>query len=143
MRAHPILALALLPALGCSAPKYAPVSGKVTLNGRPLAGAHVVFNRIPPEGSIESGLSAVGTTDRNGEFTLRVRSNQAGALVGKHRVSISLMRAEAGDTGDARAAPRREAPRNVIPARYNDKTELTFEVHAGGTDQANFDLKSP
>jgi hypothetical protein len=31
----------------------------------------------------------------------------------------------------------------TIPLRYNDQTVLTFNVPPGGTDQANFQLKSP
>ncbi len=31
----------------------------------------------------------------------------------------------------------------ILPARYNSKTELTFTVPSSGTDAANFDLKSP
>jgi hypothetical protein len=142
MRAHWLLVFALLPTVGCRSPKFAPVSGKVTLNGQPVAGALVAFNRIPPEGSIESGPSALGTTNQNGEFTLRVSLKQTGALVGKHRVAISLMSSGPGDS-DAPVAPGDARPRNIIPARYNDQTELTFEVPARGTDRADFDLKSP
>jgi hypothetical protein len=142
MRAHWILfAAALAFAPGCSSQKFAPVSGKVTLNGKPLANATVAFNPIPPEGSIESGPTAVGTTDQNGEFKLRVSLKQSGAQVGKHRVAISAMSTQPGGESDAPVAPG-SAPRNIVPARYNAKTELTCEVPAGGTDQANFDLKS-
>ena len=30
-----------------------------------------------------------------------------------------------------------------LPLRYNGETKLEFDVPVGGTDQANFDLKSP
>jgi hypothetical protein len=35
------------------------------------------------------------------------------------------------------------AMRNLVPTRYNDKSELTFDVPPGGTSQANFDRKAP
>jgi hypothetical protein len=133
---------ALLAAPGCGSRQFVPVSGKVTLNGKPLANALVSFNRIPPEGSIESGPSAVGTTGQNGEFTLRVSLKQAGALVGKHRVAITAMSSQVDPESDAPVAPG-GGPRNILPARYSEKSELTFEVPAGGTGQANFDLKAP
>jgi hypothetical protein len=62
--------------------------------------------------------------------------------VGKHRVAITLMNPQIGES-DARRV-RGGAPLiNTIPRRYNENTELTFEVPSGGTTQANFDLKSP
>src|SRR5436190_24169142 len=120
MRARWLL-VSLVLALGCGSQKYVPVAGKVTLNGKPLANALVAFNRIPEAGSIESGPSAVGTTDQNGEFTLRVSLQQTGALVGKHRVAISAMSSQVGGDSDAPVAPG-GGPRNTIPIRYNDKT---------------------
>jgi hypothetical protein len=127
--------------LGCGSQKYAPVSGKVTLNGKVLPNAVVVFNRIPSEGSIESGPSAIGLTDENGVYTLRVNSRQSGALIGKHKVAITLMSSGGGDS-DAPAPPG-SGPRNIIPKNYNVETVLSCEVPAGGNDHANFDLRSP
>jgi hypothetical protein len=140
MRPHWILAVLFVLPLGCS-PEFAPVKGKVTLNGQPLANAQVVFNRIPPEGSIESGPSAVGTTNEKGEYTLRVSSKQSGAPVGKHKVAITLMNSEGGES-DAPAPPG-SGPRNVIPKKYNEETDLSCDVPPSGNDHANFDLQSP
>jgi hypothetical protein len=140
MRARVLLLAAVALTPGCGS-KYVPVSGKVTLNGKPLANALVAFNRIPDEGSIEAGPSALGQTNENGEFTLRVSPQQAGALVGTHRVAITLMSSRDGES-DAPMPPA-VGMRNIIPARYNAKTELTCVVPRGGTDQANFELTSP
>jgi hypothetical protein len=120
---------------GCGSAKYAPVSGRITLNGNPLPSAFVTFNPIPKSGSIEAGPTAVGTTDQDGRYTLRVSSNQSGALIGNHRVAITVVNAQGGDAPLSRSA--RPAPVS-IPAH-----ELTFEVKPGGTDEANFDLRSP
>jgi hypothetical protein len=114
----------------------------VTLNGKPLANALVAFNPIPKDGTSEAGPGSVGTTDENGEFTLRVSSNRKGALVGKHRVAISAMGNPQAGESDAPVPRGRRPPVNTIPSRYNDKSDLTFEVPPGGTDQANFPLKS-
>ena len=142
MQARLMLGFALVLALGCGGRKFAPVSGKVTLNGKPVANAVVAFNPIPKEGSSEAGPGSVGTTNEYGEFTLKVGRNQKGALVGKHRVAISAMNPQIGES-DARIARGRGPLVNTIPSRYNDKSELTFEVPSGGSDEANFDLKSP
>jgi hypothetical protein len=137
-----VLGTALLLAPGCANQKFAPVSGKVTLNGKPLANATVSFNPIPPDGSIESGPSSVGITDQNGAYTLRVTLKQPGAVVGKHRVSILAMSAQVNSDSDAPVAPS-AGPRNVLPGRYSEKTKLTCEVPSGGTDHADFELSSP
>jgi hypothetical protein len=142
MRARLMLGLALVLALGCGSRKIAPVSGRVTLNGKPVANALVAFNPIPQEGTSEAGPGSVGTTNDQGEFTLIVSSNRKGALVGKHRVAISAMNPQAGES-DARVPRGRRPLVNTIPSRYNEKSELTFEVPPGGTDQANFPLESP
>jgi hypothetical protein len=142
MRVRVILGVALVLAPGCGSQKFAPVSGRVTLNGEPLANAFVTFNPIPKAASIEGGPTAVGMTDQDGRFSLRVSLDQNGALVGKHRVAITVVNAQAGNT-DARVGRKGRPLTSAIPSRYNDQSDLTFEVPSGGTDQANFELQSP
>ena len=142
MRARWLFGLLLVSAVGCGSRRFAPVSGRVTLNGQPLANALVAFNPIPPEGSSEAGPGSIATTDANGEYTLRVTPDRPGALVGKHRVAITGMNLQVGESD--RRQPRAGRPlTKPIPRRYNDQSELTCEVPPGGTDQANFDLQSP
>lgn len=69
--------------VGCQrGPTVAPVSGVVTHQGAPLANAHVTFTPV------EGANPASGFTDARGRFTLQTFSNNDGALIGKHRVSI-------------------------------------------------------
>ena len=69
--------------VGCQrGPAVAPVSGVVTHQGVPLANAHVTFTPL------EGANPASGFTDASGRFTLQTYSNNDGALIGKHRVSI-------------------------------------------------------
>jgi hypothetical protein len=126
--------------VGCGggSKKFAPVSGTVTLNGNPLPDAEVSFQPIAAEGSIEAGIGSNGKTDDKGHFTLKAPTGEDGALVGKHQVRISLF--DARTESDVRVRPGAKA--NKVPQKYNGKTELTFDVPRGGTDQANFDLKS-
>jgi hypothetical protein len=73
----------LLIASGCnrSGLDLVDVAGVVKYDGKPLAGAGVVF--VPSQ-----GLPAMDITDNNGEFSL-ITANQDGARVGEYRVSVS------------------------------------------------------
>jgi hypothetical protein len=136
----PALALPLALIVGCgSGPKYAAVSGRVTLNGQPLANATVSFQPIA-EGSVNAPApGSTGRTNANGEYTLSCADGRAGAWVGKHRVSISAVSEQAGD-GDVRP-PRGGWPQvDKVPARYNKDSKEEFTVPAGGTEKADFAL---
>src|SRR5262249_34965527 len=84
-----LLALAL-PAVGCGGgPKVAPVSGRVTLDGQPLAGASVNFQPLSDGNNLNPGPGSYGKTDADGRYSLRVVvDDRPGAFVGKHRVEI-------------------------------------------------------
>ena len=140
MRARLLLGFALVLGLGCGSEKFAPVSGTVTMNGKPLAGALVIFSPIAREGSIDAGPGSSGKTNDKGEYTLTSDTGRTGALVGKHRVSVSLMKPGTGESDDRRRPGQLV---NQVPVKYNGKTELTYKVPAGGTDKADFALKSP
>src|SRR5256885_11248434 len=58
---------------GAAPSNLAPVSGKVTMDGKPLPKASVRFQ--PDKG----GGDSYGTTDDQGNYTLRWTGNQAGA----------------------------------------------------------------
>lgn len=136
-----LIAAGMLMLCGCSNEPYAfaPVSGKVTLDGQPLAEAHVSFQ--PLEGR-DPGPGSYGQTNAQGEYALKVvGTDRAGAVVGKHRVAISLT--TSGPT--AKAKPLADipgAPKERLPAKYNMNSELTYDVPKGGTKEANFDLTS-
>ena len=118
----------------------APVSGTVTYNGSPLAGATVTF--MP-----ESGPIAAGVTDLEGTYELRT-GTQIGAIPGEHRVSVqAIVGSDAPDeptldTADVGSADygemmenmsegmAEETPQSVIPERYSssETSGLTFTV---------------
>ena len=143
MRMRFLIGVAIIAALGCAGKKYAPVSGRVTLNGQPLANATVNFQPIAGEGKIEAGPGSTAKTNEKGEFVLTVDTGEKGAVVGKHRVVISALNPVVGE-GDER---RRGGPElaDKVPYRYSigQKDELRFEVPAAGTDKADFALTSP
>src|SRR5262245_52024508 len=124
----PLLAVSLT---SCKpAVKVAPISGVITLDGKPLANAHVVFQPQSATRTAETGSFAF--TDANGEYVLKMADNeQPGAVLGKHRVEINLVMIS--DDRD----PKVRGPQKTLPAKYNHNTELSFDVVAGGSDKAN------
>jgi hypothetical protein len=142
MRMRFVLGLALLSAVGCggSSYRFAPVSGKITLDGKPLAGASVNFQPIAV-GS-ETGPGSAGKTNEKGEYSLTSTTGASGAWVGKHRVFVSVLTASKETTGDERGGPKMT---NKVPDKYNGyagETTLNCEVPPAGTNKADFELRS-
>jgi hypothetical protein len=136
-RTIPFLLLVLS---GCGSQTLVPVSGRVTLDGKPASRVHVGFQPIASAGRQNPGGGSYAITDDAGNFTLRlVETDQPGAVVAKHRVELTPR----NDTDDDRDR-RGRAPKLplVIPPQYNRESQLTFEVPHGGTTDANFDIRS-
>jgi hypothetical protein len=118
------------------------VSGTVTLDGAPLAGALVQFE-TPEDRTYSSG-----TTDSSGSYTLEFNSERSGVLPGKKIVRI---RGGGGDSDDSSAgtdeedsdAPAAESTSaaTAVPACYNTDSKLAAEV-TSSTTRFDFDLKS-
>jgi hypothetical protein len=131
-----LICLAVAFVAGCGGSgKTVPVSGIVTLNGKPLASAHVSF--LPQEGKVAPGSD--GTTDETGHYELTVTvTGESGAVPGKHTVRITA--ADANQTAGDDTIKRVPEP---VPARYNSQSTLEFTVPAKGTDKADFPLTAP
>jgi hypothetical protein len=123
LRFTQVLLLTAFAGCGQSGAEVAPVSGRVTLDGRPLASADVSFQ---PDGARRASS---GRTDADGRYRLMFKRGQPGALVGEHTVRISISR---------------EIVRNPpnIPARYDTQSELRREVKVGEENVFDFELKS-
>jgi hypothetical protein len=133
------LTLLLLVAAGCSKNyKLAPVSGRVTMDNRPLANAEVSFY---PTGGKDLPY-ATGTTDEQGNYKLEAFAggrSTAGAVVGENRVMISVSKVG----GTKKFNPRELSEGlDLVPAKYNTDSELKCTVPPEGKQDANFDLKS-
>jgi hypothetical protein len=127
-----ILAIGLI---GCdsSVRQLAPVSGKIKLNGQPLPDATITFQPLANDNPQQAGMGSFARTNENGEFQLRlVDTDELGAWVGKHRVTIS--RSQPG-MGDALLQDVDES----IPLKFRDGSEV-FQVPAEGTASASFSL---
>src|SRR5262245_61954234 len=109
-----LLGLSVLTA-GCGR-QVATVSGKVTLDGKPLANARVNFQ--PSSGdAVNPGVGSYGQTDANGEYSLNlIDGTGPGAVVGTHRVMI---RAVGGGQAAAPGKDPEKASPDRVPLRYN------------------------
>ncbi len=135
-----LVGLAGLLAAGCGRGKsysVVPVSGTVTLDNKPLEGVVVIFQPIAGPAVSDAGPGSSGVTDANGKFTLQLVTGEqkAGAVVGKHRVTLGTKREQAPDDDTIRVT------KSPIPPKYEGKPQ-EFTVPAGGTDKADFPLTS-
>ena len=134
----------LAASVGCggSGPKYAPVSGVVTLDGKPFNDGVVVFLPKATAENPNPGRSSAGETNDKGQFVLKTDELKNGAVVGKHLVKIStrgpVMQFDPA-TGSPDNAPA-NVKRDLVPAEWNTMSSKEFEVPPGGTDKANFDI---
>jgi hypothetical protein len=139
-----LLAVGVLIAAGCGAkhpnlpPQY-PVSGTITLDGKPLSGAGIMFL---PRGETR-GTGAFGMADANGKYSLKTDHGGAGAPEGEYAVTISKVVNRDGTPYVPRPDAAEAGERETLPATYSDsmKTILTATIPKGG-DTINFELKS-
>ena len=110
------------------------VSGKVLLDGQPLAGGVINFQPIASGTGTNGGPGSTARIGPEGRFSLTTIRGAPGAVVGKHRVKIYSSSPESPATAD-RSSP---AERERVPAAYNYKSNLTFDVPAAGTETADF-----
>ena len=136
-----LLALGLLVAVvvGCSdggdsGPELVPVSGTVTLDGKPLSGTTVNF---VPTGSTLGG-NCYGVTDASGRYELMVDEDHKGAAVGEYKVTCSKWVLPDGSDfvgTEGGPSPMEAEATEAIPEKYRDEatTDLEGSVPAGGT----------
>lgn len=126
-----ILSLLMISGCASSGPEIAYVEGRVTMDGKPLADATVVF--VP-----ENGRPSGATTDEDGHYVLNFAQGRKGAIPGNSSVRIMTMR-DADQDENGQTIPGRK---ETVPERYNTDTTLTFDVEANKTNVANFELES-
>ncbi|QDU09259.1 hypothetical protein [Gimesia aquarii] len=112
-------------------PDLAEVTGTITLDGKPLRKANIVFE--PQEVSDKGRRRASSaSTEADGSYRLQYNADATGAALGNHKVTIMKM----SDNPD-------EAGKHLIPPKYADSANsgLTAEV-TQGENKFDFDLKS-
>lgn len=155
-RCHPaiaMLAMAMpIAAAGCGESDGLPrqrVSGSVTLDGDPLSGAWIEFRPAAP-GSVTAG----GATIEGGRYEI---PRDQGLMPGPYRVvitkaappegaapapaTVAVKKARAGKAAVAGPGPFGFA-RQLIPARYNVRSELNATVEEGKPNSFDFPLAS-
>lgn len=118
--------------VGCGGPSGPPtgkVSGKVTLDGQPLADAGIEF--LP-----DNGRPAAARTDKDGNYVLQYSASQAGAGLGMHTVRITT----GGERPDPATGQFKKYP-ELVPPQYNVQSTLKKEIKAG-ENKIDFELKS-
>jgi hypothetical protein len=122
---------------GCTKSR-SPVTGTVTYAGQPVDTGGIDFISADPDGS----RFRLGGPIHDGKYAITA---DRGPFPGKYRVEITWMKAfgkpividESGSDGGAKReiANRKQA----LPAKYNEKSELTAEI-TSGRNTVNFDL---
>jgi hypothetical protein len=114
-------------ALGCgeAGPKTHPVSGAVSLDGKPLEEGDIYFYPLDPNISADAGKI------KGGQFAFRAKA-------GNKRVEIRASRIIPGKKTPM-GGPVKE---QYLARRYNDHTTLTAEVVAQGDNRFQFSLTS-
>lgn len=108
------LVLLALTVTGCGRsdlPELGRVQGTVTLDGEPLPNAAVGFYPL------SGGRQALAIIDQDGHYDLTFVDGVDGAKTGMSEVTVFW--------------PDGSTPTARIPAKYNAKTELQFEVKPG------------
>jgi hypothetical protein len=145
--------LSLLALLGCgkaTGPEFAPVTGRVTINGQPLAAGTIHF--VPDESQVTSGPMSTGVVQADGSFSLRGPGRHDGAMVGNHRVYLTAPPPEIGPTpivvdGEvviqeptrgAAAITAQQIPKKYLQA---ETSEWTAAVATGVANVFDFEIK--
>ena len=114
------------------------VSGKVTMNGKPLEGGSIVFF------AEKGGDSASGSVMKDGTYSLK-HGKGFSVPAGDYRVALSPVNvdAPAPDPTDLMNNPKKYEPNNSIPEKYLDSTTsgLVAVVKAGSNPNTDFDLR--
>ncbi len=114
------LSLFLLSGCGSNLPPIGPLTGTVTMGGKPYANGSLMFT--PTNG----GRPSVAATDENGKFEAMYNLDTPGALIGPHTVTF-----EPGGEKDS----EEDEFKPYAPPKENFKvTPSEITVEAGGTE---------
>lgn len=124
--------------IGCSHPPHdvAPVSGTVTVDGRPLTRGKIMFAPLPSGDNQHPGKVAIGVLQPDGSFTLSTYGSGDGAVVGEHSVTVMDGPSSVANSGAAEAAG---ATRPPIPAFERIRAPGKYRVVAG--QENHFDIQ--
>ena len=156
-----LVAVVPLVCAGCGSSGYptAKVTGRITFEGRPIAGGGSVrFVPITEKDDSRPGKPASGLLAPDGTFTLSTYEEGDGAIVSEHRVEVSQLiyleqpvydyeeptaADDAGQLGEARLVrPGKTVdPSQQIPAIYSGPESPLRVTVAKGDNEITLDLK--
>jgi hypothetical protein len=90
-RGSAVAVMVVLAVAGCGRPSgvsFAPVTGRVVVHGQPLAAGTIHF--FPDESKGTSGPMSTGVLQSDGSYSLHGPGQNVGAMVGSHRVYLTL-----------------------------------------------------
>ncbi len=123
---------------GCGdRPELAPVSGHVTLDGKPLNFGFVLF-------SPAKGIPAQGEIQEGGNFQMASKHPADGALVGPHEVSVLCFQGHNPKVKAKSTGGEVSMGASLIPVRYtrSGMSGLTVEVPPEGLEDYHIELSS-
>lgn len=120
----------LMTSTGCnSQPSTVKATGKVILDSKPVSNAEVLFESLE-----KNGFSAMGITDTNGIFNLKLADGVLGIVPGNYHVSITTFK---------RGDPKEGIPDTpeIIPVEYNERSNVEVTVTSENNNQFNFEIE--
>lgn len=124
--------LATLVGTGCGGPSPILLSGKVTFEGEPVSQGSISFVK---EGGEGKGIT--GAPISNGKYQLDEKRD---LQPGTYKVMISWQKATGKKVPEGEDGEMIDELLEIIPAKYNVKTELSETIERG-TRELNYDLK--
>jgi hypothetical protein len=106
-----------------------PVSGRVMMNGRPVANALIIFHPLDADAADSSAVRAYGRTDAAGNFFLATYKAGDGAPVGRYAMTVTIY--------DDKDGVHR------LPVRYASPNSslLRFQIPEGGAVLETIELQ--
>ena len=142
-----LLVVSLLTMSGCGngRPKLIKVTGKVTLDGKPLEGAAILFQ--PKVSGEKAGFQrpSTGVTDAGGQFIVRTYESGDGLPYGEYLVGIQkreVVGQPKVNPGDESSSSMNITYKWVVPKSYADPlgSTLTASVTSSGLNPSEFAL---
>ncbi len=119
-----------------------PVSGKLTMNGQPMADAQICFysSEEVPKGT--SKIRPHATTEEDGSFRVSTYGSEDGAPVGKYSVTVSWKGPAVGAAGEVGVAGDDDDRPEKLPLAYQNprSSKLKVEITEGDNALTAWDL---
>lgn len=156
--AFALLAIFSIAISGCGSSEFAPVSGTITNEGKPVGKLRVSFSPEPVGDNFSPGPYSSGTTDADGKFTLLTRHKDPGAFIGAHKLTfqysdigetemsdLRMLLEEAKEFGDKEGFEDAKKKMAKITAKLKGRpvlrgVEAIIDVPTGGHEDLKLEL---